>query len=153
MRPRSIVLLVAVVFLAAFAGLNWQSLLATTPISLLLFEIDAPLGLILLLVVALMTVLFLGLVAYLEAQARQERKRLSKEIDQWKELAEKAEVSRIQELRESVEAGFDDLYDRLQGLGAKPQEVQRTELEALPSDSPPESAALPATPANGATPE
>lgn len=117
MRPRSIVLLLAVIVLAVFAGLNWQSLLATTPISLLLFEIEAPLGLLLLLAVALMTLLFLGLVAYLEAQARQERKRLNKDIEHWKALAEKAEGSRIQELREVVEAGFDDLYDRLQGVG------------------------------------
>ena len=115
MRPRSIILLTITLLLVIFAGLNWENLLATTPLDFLLIEIDAPLGILLLLVVALMTLLFLGFVGFLEAQARWERKRLTDEIDRWRVLAEEAETSRIHELKGIIEAGFDDLYDRIQG--------------------------------------
>ena len=135
MRPRSIVLLVITLLLVIFAGLNWQNLLATTPIDFLLVEVEAPLGILMLLVVALMTLLFLGFVGFLEAQARWERKRLNDEIDRWRDLADKAEGSRIQELREIIEAGFDDIYDRIQRpAGASVVEPEPPEQVDEPED-------------------
>ena len=136
MRPRSIVLLVITLLLVIFAGLNWQNLLATTPIDFLLVEVEAPLGILMLLVVALMTLLFLGFVGFLEAQARWERKRLNDEIDRWRDLADKAEGSRIQELREIIEAGFDDIYDRIQRpAGASVVEPEPPEQIDEPEDA------------------
>ena len=120
MRPRSVILLVLTVLLVAFAGLNWDNLLTATPISFLFGSIEAPLGIVLLLVVAFMTLLFFGFLAFLEAQARSERKSLQQEIDRWRELADKAEASRIEELKGIIEAGFDDLYDRIQSPGSAP---------------------------------
>ncbi len=135
MRPRSIILLTITLLLVIFAGLNWQNLLATTPIDFLLVEVEAPLGILMLLVVALMTLLFLGFVGFLEAQARWERKRLNDEIDRWRDLAEKAEVSRIQELREIIEAGFDDVYDRIQRpVGETVLEVETPVQDDEPED-------------------
>ena len=122
MRPRSVILLVVTLLLVGFAALNWENLLAATPISFLFGSVEAPLGLVLLLVVASTTLLFLGFVAFLEAQARLERNRLNKEIERWRELAENAEASRIESLKGVIEAGFDDLYDRIQrpSAGARP---------------------------------
>lgn len=136
MRPRSVVLLSVTVLIMGFAALNWQNMLTTAPINLVLVKIDAPLGIVLLLVVAFMLLLFFTLIAYLEAQARSERKRLGDDIERWRKLAEEAETSRITELREIIEAGFDDLYDRIQVGSPKPAtQTPATVIDEEPVDA------------------
>ena len=54
MRSRGIVITLIVVVLALFAALNWAALTATQPLSLIFFTVQAPLGLVLLLLAALL---------------------------------------------------------------------------------------------------
>ena len=140
MRFRSIVLLALTILIMGFAGLNWQNMLTTAPINLLLLKIEAPLGILFLLVVAFMLLLFFTFIAFIEAQARGERKRLGDDIERWRSLAEDAETSRITELREVIEAGFDDLYDRIQIKDTSTSEVVPAEQssEPIPEVSDPE---------------
>ncbi|MCG8461984.1 MAG: hypothetical protein MI919_37350 [Holophagales bacterium] len=113
LSPRSILLLVVLLLVVVFAALNWSTLEEPAPLDFLIVEVEAPLGVLLLLVVAVFTLLFLALIAQMEAAARGERKRLLADLERWRDLAENAEASRIAELREAMEAGFDDLYDRI----------------------------------------
>ena len=136
MRFRSIALLLVTLLLMVFAGLNWENMLTTAPINLLLVQIEAPLGILLLLVVAFMLLLSLTFIAFLEAQARLERKRLGEDIERWRLLAEEAESSRITELKEVIEAGFDDLYDRIQTRGNDGEDLQIPEPSSEPPDEP-----------------
>ena len=136
LRPRSVVLLLVTAVVAIFAALNWQNLLSTAPIHLLFWQTEAPLGLLLLLVVSALTLLFLGFVAFLEAQARSERKRLMQEIEHWRQLAEDAEASRLQKLEEKLEAGFDDLYDRIQTIAGSAGSGPKLPDRSMPSGRP-----------------
>lgn len=137
MRPRSVVLLVTTLLLVGFAALNWENLVAATPINFLFGTVEAPLGIVLLLVVSLMTLLFLGFVAFLEIRADRKSKRLEEDVLYWRNLAEKAEGSRIEELKSVIEAGFDDLYDRIQrptDAGPRRQAALPESLAATESD-------------------
>ena len=59
MRSRGIVITLIVVVLALFAALNWAALTATQPLSLVFFTVQAPLGLVLILLAALLCFVFL----------------------------------------------------------------------------------------------
>lgn len=97
---RTVVLLIASLLLLVFAGLNWAAFTEPTDLRLAFTTIRAPLGLTMLAVVGFLT-LFYGLVmAKYQTQVLLERAHAAKDLDKARALAEKAEVSRFQELRE-----------------------------------------------------
>lgn len=118
MNLRSILLALALVLLAAFALVNWQAFTAPTRISLLVTEVQAPLGLIMLLVTAATTVLLLVYIAFQQAGVIVEARRYARDLKSQRELADKAEASRFTELRAWLEAELHRLDARLDQLDA-----------------------------------
>ena len=118
MNLRSILLALALVLLAAFALVNWQAFTAPTRISLLVTEVQAPLGLIMLLVTAATTVLLLVYIALQQAGVIVEARRYARDLKSQRELADKAEASRFTELRAWLEAELHRLDARLDQLDA-----------------------------------
>lgn len=104
MKLRTLVLLLILLAIAAFAALNWSTFIAPTDLSLGVTTVRVPLGLLMLGLLILLTLLFLLYVVYLQTSALLESRRLSKEVQAHRELADQAEASRFTELRQFLEA-------------------------------------------------
>lgn len=104
MPVRTILLLLVISAIAAFAALNWNAFLAPSMLSLGVTEVQAPLGLILLSLIVLLTTLFLGFIVYLQTSVLLEARRHAKELQANRELADQAEASRFTDLRAYLEA-------------------------------------------------
>ena len=115
MNLRSLLLILALVALAAFALANWNAFMAPTTLSLIFADVQAPLGLIMLVVTGLMTALFLGYIVFQQAGVILEARRYAKELKSHRELADKAEASRFTELRAYLEAELRRLDGHVSG--------------------------------------
>jgi len=104
MKIRTLILLLALVMLAVFTVLNWSTFMAPTSLSLGLTDVQAPLGLVMLGVLAGLTALFLVFVVYLQTSVLMEARRHAREIKANRALADKAEASRFLEMRGFLEA-------------------------------------------------
>jgi uncharacterized integral membrane protein len=103
---RALILFLVLVFVVLFAAINWVVFTALTPISLGFTTVQAPLGLIMLGLVAFLSVLFTVWVIVLQATSLRDARRQTKELQVQRDLADRAEASRIAELR-------NDLLNRL----------------------------------------
>ena len=104
MYLRTLFLVLALGALALFTAANWSAFIAPTTLSVIFATIEAPLGLVLLSVVVLLTALFLIYVVYLQSSVLFETRRHARELHAQRELAEHAEISRLHDLRSSLEA-------------------------------------------------
>ena len=127
MYLRTLLILIVLGAVAIFAAINWKAFMAPTTLSVVFATLEAPLGLILLAVVGLLTLLFLLYVVYLQSSVLMENRRNARELQAQRELAEQAEASRISQLRSFLES-------ELRRLGEKTEEskvVVLAKLEAL----------------------
>jgi hypothetical protein len=104
MRLRTGILLVVVLLIAALAALNWNLLSQPTLMSLGVSQVTAPLGLVMLALTAVLGVVCLAYVFYLQSTAMLETRRHTKELQVQRDLADKAEASRFTELRTYLDA-------------------------------------------------
>jgi uncharacterized integral membrane protein len=102
-RLINLILLIVMVALVIFAAINWQAIMTPVPLSLLFGEAEAPLGLILLAATGLLALLFLGFVVYMQSSTLVLRRKLNKEVEEQRKLANEAEASRFTELRTYLE--------------------------------------------------
>lgn len=114
MSLRSLLVVAALALLAAFAIVNWTAFTAPTTLSLLFTEVQAPLGLIMLVVTGLFSGLFLFYILFQQAGVILEARRYAKELHTHRELADKAEASRFTEIRTFLEGEL----RKLEGQGA-----------------------------------
>jgi uncharacterized integral membrane protein len=113
MPLRSVALLIILAAIAAFALLNWSAFLAPTTLSLGFGQVQAPLGLIMLALIAILTALFLGYLLYLQTTVLFEARRHARELQAQRELAAQAEASRFTELRSYLETRLTELENSL----------------------------------------
>ncbi|MEO8407238.1 MAG: LapA family protein [Oxalobacteraceae bacterium] len=104
MHVRTVVMLLALACVALFAAVNWSAIMAPTPLSFIFATVQAPLGLILLAATALLAVLFLAFIVTMQTSVIMETRRLSKELQSQRKLADEAEASRFTELRNYLAA-------------------------------------------------
>ena len=85
----------AVAVVAALSALNWPTLMAPAPLDLVVAQVQAPLGVVMLGLAAVLVALFF--VAYLRNQIGSllETRKLLKEVQRAHDLADQAEASRI----------------------------------------------------------
>ncbi len=112
MPIRTVLLLVAFVLIAVFAALNWGALAAPTMLSLGVAEIQAPLGLIMLGLIVVLTLLFLMFIVYMQTSVLLEARRHARELQANRELADQAEASRFTDLRGYLETELRGLAER-----------------------------------------
>lgn len=101
---RAIALFAVLAFIGLFALLNWPAFAAVTPLSLGFTTVEAPLGLIMLGAVAFTTVLFTVWAVTLQASALRDARRMTRDLQVQRDLADRAEASRFTELRNFVAA-------------------------------------------------
>lgn len=132
MRLRSWFAVIVLALIAAFFVLNWRAFAAPEKLNLLVTSVDAPMGVVML---VLFAVVILVLSIYLgswQATLLMEFRRQAKELEAQRALAESAEASRFTELgalmrgeiaglraelketENSIAAHFGELDDRLQ---------------------------------------
>ncbi len=103
----------AIAIVAALCVLNWHTLLVPAPLDLVLWQVQAPLGAVLLAVTGVLMAFFL--LAYLNNQISSllETRKLLKEIQRVQGLADKAEASRIENLHQLISTEFRLLHERM----------------------------------------
>jgi uncharacterized integral membrane protein len=128
---RALIFFLVLVFVGLFAAINWEVFSALTPLSLGVTTVQAPLGLIMLGLIAFLCVLFTVWVISLQAGSLMDARRQTKELQAQRELADKAEASRFTQLRADLVARLDEssnataahiaqLEDRLERAGVLP---------------------------------
>jgi biopolymer transport protein ExbB/TolQ len=120
MSGRTLFALLVLLLLTLFAWLNWGEITRPTPLSLGLTRVEAPLGLLLVIALGVVSLLYLIFTIGLETAALLEVKRYARELLHYKKLAEDAEQSRYTELRRYLEAELKPLA-----------EAEREEIRAL----------------------
>lgn len=104
MDLRTLLLVLVLALTATFAAVNWSAFTAPTALSLVFTTIEAPLGLIMLAITAVIAVLFLAFIVYLQTSVLFEARRHAKALEAQRQLADQAEASRFTELRAFLEA-------------------------------------------------
>lgn len=112
MPIRTLLLLTIVALIGIFAALNWEVFTTPSTLSIGVADIQAPLGLVMLGLTAILTVFFLVFIVYLQTSVLIEARRHARELQVNRELAEQAEASRFTDLRTYLEAELQKLADR-----------------------------------------
>jgi uncharacterized integral membrane protein len=119
MRFRTLLLVVLILLIAGFVGLNFDAVMQNTNLNLGVAEIQAPLGLVMLGMVVAVTGVFLIALLFFQAGHAMEIRRLTKEMAEQRHLADKAEASRFTELREFLKAEMEKTAERDAALNDK----------------------------------
>jgi hypothetical protein len=114
MNLRTLLILAVLGLVAVFSALNWSAFIAPTALSLGFTRVEAPLGLILLAVVALLTLLFLVYITYLQSTVLFDTRRHARELQSQRELADQAEASRFNQLGAFMEAELQRLAGEME---------------------------------------
>ena len=96
---RAISLFVVLVLMGLFALINWPAFTALSTISLIFTKVQAPLGLIMLGLSFFLALLFTMWAISVQATMLIDTRRMSRELQVQRDLADKAEASRFVELR------------------------------------------------------
>jgi uncharacterized protein YlxW (UPF0749 family) len=112
MYLRTVLIIFVLAALAFFVAMNWNAFMAQTTLSLGFTSIEAPLGLVLLGIIGILTLLFLIYLVYLQSSALIETRRHGRELQSQREIADRAEESRFQQLRSAMEAQLRDLENQ-----------------------------------------
>ena len=138
MRSRFVLLLVAILLIAGFAALNWSEVNRQSPLLFGPFVMEAPLGAILLSLLALAVVVFALSAASMRTSTLLESRHHSRELEAQRALADKAEASRFTELREHFDTHLSGLRERdtiaaseLEKSRLEHQRELRTQLEQI----------------------
>jgi energy-coupling factor transporter transmembrane protein EcfT len=113
MKAPTILLLAVLALIVVFAAVNWGVIMAPTTVSMLVTDVQAPLGLILLSITLLITALFLIFVVYLQTGVLLDARRHSRELQAQRELADKAEASRFTDLRGYLDTELRKIGDQI----------------------------------------
>lgn len=122
----NVVVAMSLIIVAVLVVLNWSSLMIPAPLNLIVAQVQAPLGVVMLGLAVVMVTLFL--VAYLRNQIATllETRKLHKEIERVQEemqrvqgLADNAEASRVENLHQLIATEFRLLNERLGPVSAE----------------------------------
>ncbi len=130
MYLRTVLIILVLGLVAIFAIFNWSAFSAPTTLTLGFATVEAPLGLILLGVVGVVTALFLVYVVFLQSSTLMESRRQARELQAQREIADRAEASRFEQLRSAME----DALKQLQNQSAESKTIILTRLDQLEND-------------------
>ena len=116
MRPRTVLILVLLVLIGFFALLNWQSFSAPANLDFLVARIEAPLGVLMLIIVCVLVIVFFLLLAKTELTMLWESRKVAKELENARKLAAEAESSRVDSLRASVHSELAVINKKLESI-------------------------------------
>lgn len=100
MKLRTIVIGTGLVVLALFAILNWETFSRATSLNIVVARVDAPLGVVLLFAIGALTLIYAVSLAKLELAALIKARRVQKDMDNLRQIADQSEQSRVQALQD-----------------------------------------------------
>jgi len=109
MPLRIVLLLVLVAALAVFVAINWSAFTAPTTLSVIFGQVEAPLGIVMLAITGALALVFLAYALYLQGMSMREMRRMSRELEAQRQLADQAEASRFTELRAHIDQSVNGL--------------------------------------------
>lgn len=118
MHARTIFLIIAILVVAAFSALNVDEFTRTSVLNLGFTTTQMPLGLVMLLLLAITVVVFLACTFYMQSTNLLETRKYARELSTQRELADKAEASRFTELRTHLDAQTSATMSREAANGA-----------------------------------
>lgn len=116
MRIRSITALAGLVLLGVFTALNWRTFTTPTQLDLLVGVVDAPLGLVMLGVLAAVVLAFTVHMVIWQAAILGETRRHARELQEQRTRADEAEASRFNSLRAALRDEMAQLEQRMTDL-------------------------------------
>ena len=108
------VVFAGLILLGIFALANWSVLSVPTHLSFVAFSLDAPLGFVLLGALLVFLALFTVYVLILRTTMLMDARHYARELQAQQQLAEKAEASRLNELRSQLDHEFAQLQDAIE---------------------------------------
>lgn len=99
MKVGAFILFVLLALISLFMVLNWPAIMTPTGLNFGITKMIAPLGLVMLGLLVLLTALFLAYAVYLQTSVLLGARRHAKELHTNRELADRAEASRFTELQ------------------------------------------------------
>lgn len=130
MMIRTLLLLIVLFAIGGFAALNWSTFTTPATLSLGVTTVEAPLGLVMLGLLGLLTVLFLVFEVYGQASALMDARRHTRELQTSRDLADQAETSRLNDLRAYLETEM----KALAGMHAESRGAMQARLDKLELD-------------------
>lgn len=124
MQIRTIIFVLILGAIGALAALNWETFTTPTDLWLGVTTIHAPLGVVMLGLIAVLLAFFLTFIIYLQSSVLLEARRHARELQANRELADQAEASRFTELRRFIEG-------ELQGRSLQESEARTALLARL----------------------
>lgn len=112
MRFRTMLLIALILLIAGFVALNFDAVMQTTNLNLGMAQIQAPLGLVMLGLLVVMFGIFLIALMFFQTSHAIEVRRITKEATEQRHLADKAEASRFNELREYMKVELQKIAER-----------------------------------------
>jgi len=124
MHIRTLLFVIILGVISALAALNWETFNKPTDLWLGVATVQAPLGLVMLGMTAILAAFFVALVIQLQSYSLLESRRHTKELQLQRDLADQAEASRFTELRNFVEL-------EMRGIDKQNLELRGTLLDRL----------------------
>lgn len=122
---RSLLMLLVLALTAVFAALNWGAFSTPTALWLGVTTVQAPVGVVMLFILGVVTAGFAAWVAWLQGTVMLESRRMNKELQSQRDLADRAEASRFTELRAHIDAEMLKVMTRFNEL----EQRQRLAME------------------------
>ncbi len=119
MKIRTILLILFILLIAGFVALNFEQILQPTALNFGFSEVQAPMGLVLLGMLALVLVVFLLALVYYQTMHLMEVRRITREVADQRRLADQAEASRFTELRQYLQTEMQATAARERDLSDK----------------------------------
>lgn len=123
MNLRMVLTVLALLLFGAFVAVNWSAFLVPTTLSLLVATVEAPLGLVLLGVLAGVTTLFLVYMAWWQGRMLLETRRHTQELQAQRALADQAEASRFTALQTEMKAELAKLAAHVDASAAQTRQA------------------------------
>ena len=131
MNLLSAIILAALFLLAVFTLANWSVLTASTTLSFVAFDVEGPLGVILLGVTLVLVALFVLYALTLRTSMLMESRRHNQALQAQRKLAESAETSRFNELHTQIEHEFAQLRGVIGEVDARMDKVEQSMKQSL----------------------
>jgi uncharacterized integral membrane protein len=130
MKVRTLLLLLVLFAIVLFAALNWTVFTTPATLSLLVATIEAPLGVIMLGLLVLLTALFSIFAGYMQTSTLLDARQQTKALEAQRKLADQAEASRITEMQNLLNSAL----LRLEQQVVESRQATNTRLDRLEQD-------------------
>ena len=130
MKVRTLLLLLVLLAIVLFAALNWTVFTTPATLSLLVATVEAPLGVIMLGLLVLLTVLFIIFAGYMQTSTLLDARQQTKALEAQRKLADEAEASRITEMQNLLNSAL----LRLEQQVVESRQATNSRLDRLEQD-------------------